>query len=61
MRLFADENFPGPAVRELRSLGHDVVYAKETMRGAADRDVLRAAQDQVRVLLTCDKDFGQLA
>jgi predicted nuclease of predicted toxin-antitoxin system len=61
MRLLADENFPGPAVRALRSLGHDVAYAKETMRGAPDRAVLRSAQAEGRVLLTCDKDFGELA
>lgn len=61
MRFLADENFPGPVVRALRSLGHDVTWAKETMRGAADHDVLRAAQGELRVILTCDKDFGQLA
>lgn len=48
-------------VRALRSLGHDVAYARETMRGAPDRAVLRAAQDDGRVILTCDKDFGELA
>lgn len=61
MRLLADENFPGPVVRELRSIGHDVAYAKEAMRGAPDADVLRSAVAEDRVLVTCDKDFGQLA
>ncbi len=61
MRVLADENFPGPVVRALRSVGHDVAYARETMRGAADGEVLRAAQAERRVLTTCDKDFGELA
>jgi predicted nuclease of predicted toxin-antitoxin system len=61
MQFLADENFPGPVVRALRSLGHDVAYAKESMRGAADRDVLDAAQNPPRVLVTFDKDFGELA
>ena len=61
MRLLADENFPGPVVGALRSQGHDVVWVMEVMRGAADRDVLRNAQIEQRVLLTCDKDFGELA
>ena len=61
MLLLADENFPGPVVRTLRSLGHDIAHAKETMRSAPDHAVLRAAQAEGRVLLTCDKDFGELA
>jgi predicted nuclease of predicted toxin-antitoxin system len=61
MRLLADENFPGPAVRALRSQGHDVIWVKERMRGAPDLEVLRAAQTEQRILLTCDKDFGELA
>jgi len=61
MRFLADENVPGPVVRALRSLGHDVAYARESMRGAVDRDVLDAARRERRVLVTCDKDFGQLA
>ena len=61
MRFLADENFPGPVVRALRSLGHDVTYAKDTMKGAGDREVLATAQASHLVLLTFDKDFGQLA
>jgi predicted nuclease of predicted toxin-antitoxin system len=61
MRFLADENFPGPVVRELASLGHDVAWVKETMRGASDAAVLHSAQHELRVLPTCDKDFGRLA
>jgi predicted nuclease of predicted toxin-antitoxin system len=61
MRFFANENVPGPAVRRLRELGHDVVWAKEDFRGAADHVLLAQAQVDQRVTVTCDTDFGELA
>jgi hypothetical protein len=32
MQLYADEDFPLPAVEELRRLGHDIVTAQEDRR-----------------------------
>lgn len=61
MRILANENFPGPVVRALRELGHDVAWVREFMRGAADGVVLERAQAEQRVLITFDKDFGELA
>ena len=61
MRFLADENFPGPSVRLLRDAGHDVVWIRETSPGLADAAVLACAQEDTRVLLTDDKDFGELA
>jgi predicted nuclease of predicted toxin-antitoxin system len=61
VRILADENFPGPIIRELRRLGHDILSVKESMRGAGDRDVLARAQEEERLVLTFDKDFGELA
>lgn len=61
MRFLANENVPGPVVRRLRELGHDVVWAKEDFPGAADRALLLVAQDHQRVTVTCDTDFGELA
>jgi predicted nuclease of predicted toxin-antitoxin system len=61
MRVLANENFPGPVVTSLRSLGHDVAWVKEIMQGASDPEVLRRAQNERRVLVTFDKDFGELA
>jgi hypothetical protein len=29
MRVLANENVPGPVIRALRELGHDVLWAKE--------------------------------
>lgn len=61
MRFLADENFPGPSVRLLRENGHDVVWIREVSPGITDPLVLERAQTETRVLLTSDKDFGELA
>ena len=61
MQFVADEDFPGIAVRWLREAGHDVLWARTSMPGQSDAAVLEAAQRESRVVLTCDKDFGELA
>jgi predicted nuclease of predicted toxin-antitoxin system len=61
MLFLADEDFPGIAVHWLREAGHDVLWARTNMPGEADSVLLAAAQKDSRVVLTCDKDFGELA
>jgi predicted nuclease of predicted toxin-antitoxin system len=61
MRLPADENFPGAAVKALRAAGHDVAWVQGEAPGSKDEIVLQLAQDEERVLITFDKDFGELA
>lgn len=61
MRLLADENMPGEAVKALRERGHDVAWVRTEMPGSGDRIVLERAQVEKRLLLTFDKDFGELA
>jgi predicted nuclease of predicted toxin-antitoxin system len=61
MRCLANENFPGAGVAALRSAGHDVVWVREAAPGAKDPDILAWAVREQRVLLTFDKDFGELA
>jgi predicted nuclease of predicted toxin-antitoxin system len=61
MRFLANENFPGPAVEALRATGHDVVWIRAVSPGAPDSDVLAQAAREERILLTFDKDFGELA
>jgi predicted nuclease of predicted toxin-antitoxin system len=61
LRFLADENFPGAAVAALEAAGHDIVWVRLATPGAADADVLAAALRERRVLLTFDKDFGELA
>lgn len=61
MRLLADENIPLASLRALRTEGHDVLAASETMPRSDDRDVLARATAEGRVLVTFDRDFGALA
>jgi predicted nuclease of predicted toxin-antitoxin system len=61
MRFLADENFPGDAVSALRDAGHDVAWICAEAPGTPDREVLDRAMRQSRILLTFDKDFGELA
>ena len=61
MRILANENVPGPVVAGLRHRGHDVVWVKEEMVGATDHDVLARAEREARLVVTLDKDFGELA
>ena len=60
MLFLADENLHAGLVRWLRSRGHDVSYAAETRAGEPDEIVLRRARAEGRILITDDKDFGEL-
>ena len=61
MRFLADENFPGAAVTALRENGSDVAWIRTTAPGSRDLEVLALAAREKRILLTFDKDFGELA
>jgi predicted nuclease of predicted toxin-antitoxin system len=61
MRLLANENFPLDAVEALREAGHDVAWIREDTRGAPDDKILQRAQEENRIVVTFDKDFGELA
>jgi hypothetical protein len=62
--LYADENFPYPAVEALRLLGHDVLTTREagqSGRAIPDEAVLAFAHAQRRALLTHNrKHFRKL-
>lgn len=60
MKFHANENIEGEVVEFLRSLGHDVAYAAETQPRASDDEILASATAERRVLITHDKDFGEL-
>ncbi|MCD6405226.1 MAG: DUF5615 family PIN-like protein [Planctomycetes bacterium] len=61
MRIPAAENIPRMAVEALVAAGHEVSWVRAEMPGADDRQVLAHAVKNGLVLLTFDKDFGDLA
>ena len=60
MRFVADESVDGPIVRGLRDAGHEVAYVAELAPGLADEAVLALAHERGALLVTADKDFGEL-
>ena len=60
MKCVADENVDSDIVTALRDTGHEVWYVAEIARGIADDEVLQIAAVSSALLLTCDKDFGDL-
>jgi predicted nuclease of predicted toxin-antitoxin system len=60
MRFLADACCDMAVVQALRAAGHEVLAIIEISPGAADRDIVQLAVADQRVLLTEDKDFGQI-
>jgi predicted nuclease of predicted toxin-antitoxin system len=60
VRVLADESVDYPVVEALRNKGLDVKYIAETDAGISDSEVLAFANREERLLLTADKDFGEL-
>ena len=48
-------------VNALRAAGHDVLWARTEMPGEEDDEILKRAQAEERLVVTFDKDFGELA
>ena len=59
-KLLADENIPAKAIDALRDAGCDVLSIREHAPGVVDEEVLRIAVAQGRVLVTFDRDYGEL-
>ncbi len=60
MRWLANENVPSASVLRLRASGEDVAYVVEDTRAIADTDVLEWARREQRIILTFDRDYGEL-
>jgi hypothetical protein len=56
----ADESCAGPVIRALRAAGHDLVAIAEVQAGARDEVVIERAVNEDRVVITEDRDFGEL-
>lgn len=60
MKFIADENLGSEVPKFLRSLGMDIISVTEIAPGEPDPYILSLANDQKRILVTLDKDFGEL-
>ena len=61
MKILADESVDIPVFEFLRKNGFDIEHISFFSSGSPDTDVLDYAYKKHRVLLTVDKDFGELA
>lgn len=60
IRFLADENIPLNTVLHLRRAGVNLISIGEENPTISDEEVLSQARSTGRVLLTCDRDFGEL-
>ena len=61
MKLLLDACVWGGAKNFLESQGHDVVWAGDWLEDPGDREILHRAHSEHRILVTLDKDFGEIA
>jgi predicted nuclease of predicted toxin-antitoxin system len=60
MNFLANENFPLLSVRLLREAGHRVVSIIQEAPGSKDEDILKRAYTERLIILTFDRDYGEL-
>ena len=60
MKIVADERVDNGIVIRLRKDGHEVSYVAEMSPGILDEEVLVLASEENTLLVTADKDFGEL-
>jgi len=61
VKLLLDACVWGGAKKFLESRGHDVVWAGEWLEDPGDREILKRAHAERRILVTLDKDYGEIA
>lgn len=59
-RFLANENFPLASVNLLRTAGYEVAAITEDSPGVKDTKVLERAAHEKRIVLTFDRDYGEL-
>lgn len=60
LKFLVDESSGINLFRFLKHIGYDTKYVGEVMVGASDKQVLEFAEREKRILITNDKDFGEL-
>lgn len=61
MKVLLDSRVWGGALRELEGAGYDVVWSGNWPEDPGDEEILTRAYNEGRILVTLDKDFGELA
>jgi predicted nuclease of predicted toxin-antitoxin system len=60
MKFLANENFPIPGINLLRKAGHTVISISELYPGISDAAVIIRALKDNCIILTFDKDYGEI-
>ena len=60
IKLLANENIPSASIALLQKEGFDVLAASREFPGSIDEVVLSRARQEARVLVTFDRDYGEL-
>lgn len=56
-----DENLSPSLIIQLKKLGYNAVAVRDTgLRGAEDQVIVQWAQKNNAIIITCDKDLGEL-
>ena len=61
MKVLLDTCVWGGAKADLQAAGHDVAWTGDLTQDPGDEEILALAHREQRVLVTLDKDFGELA
>ncbi len=60
MKVIVDVGVGAAAEAVLREIGHDVVAVRDLDPRMDDREIVARAADEGRLVVTMDKDFGEL-
>jgi len=60
MKFLIDESVEKPIVDWLRDQKYDVMYIAESSSGVTDEEVIKITNSESRIIITNDKDFGEL-
>ena len=61
MKILLDTCVWGKAKQELIAAGYDAIWSGDWAVDPGDSEILDRAHEQKRILITLDKDFGELA
>ncbi len=60
MKILANENIPLSSVRYLIQQGFDIIHVGDDFSGITDVEVIELAEKENRLIITLDRDYGEL-